>query len=361
MPERVKLALIGCGGMGRRHLRGIDRLSQSSMANLDLVAVCDLNDENAQYLADEAKELLGTRPRVFTTWSRWSGKSATSEPPASRRMPSPTTRWRRPPGARAQRPVREADRRDDARRQSHHRRREEGRPRPVRGRELPPRSDQPPGKGAADGRRHRDAPPDDRDEHRRTGQHPDHPVAPHEAHRVDHAGRGRPQRRHPPLLHGRVQDRLRSLPAAREDPEEHRLDRPRRLLRPLVRQLPGHHRADRRGRAVRVRRVRERRLGPVDSGSRGARSAESGAPRLRLKRLAGVPRRPQRPADQAPPGRRHGHRGRAHPGVRTKLQARTAGRRAVRGRAHLDLQPGLQRHRQPHPGARILRARRSAR
>ena len=65
MPERVKLALIGCGGMGRRHLRGITRLSQSSMANLDLVAVCDLNDENAQYLADEAQELLGTRPRVF--------------------------------------------------------------------------------------------------------------------------------------------------------------------------------------------------------------------------------------------------------------------------------------------------------
>jgi predicted dehydrogenase len=65
MPERVKLALIGCGGMGRRHLRGITRLSQSSLANLELVAVCDLNDENAQYLADEAKDLLGIRPRVF--------------------------------------------------------------------------------------------------------------------------------------------------------------------------------------------------------------------------------------------------------------------------------------------------------
>jgi len=70
MPERVKLALIGCGGMGRRHLRGITRLSQSSMANLELVAVCDLNDENAQYLADEATELLGTRPRVFNDLER---------------------------------------------------------------------------------------------------------------------------------------------------------------------------------------------------------------------------------------------------------------------------------------------------
>jgi predicted dehydrogenase len=70
MPERVKLALIGCGGMGRRHLRGITRLSQSSMANLELVAVCDLNDENAQYLADEAQELLGARPRVFNDLER---------------------------------------------------------------------------------------------------------------------------------------------------------------------------------------------------------------------------------------------------------------------------------------------------
>ena len=54
MPERIKLALIGCGGMGRRHLRGITRLSQSSLANLELVAVCDLNDENANYLADDS-------------------------------------------------------------------------------------------------------------------------------------------------------------------------------------------------------------------------------------------------------------------------------------------------------------------
>src|SRR5437763_715863 len=33
-------------------------------------AVCDLNDENAQYLADEAQELLGTRPRVFNEMER---------------------------------------------------------------------------------------------------------------------------------------------------------------------------------------------------------------------------------------------------------------------------------------------------
>ena len=32
---------------------------------MELVAVCDLNQENADFLADEAHELLGSRPKVF--------------------------------------------------------------------------------------------------------------------------------------------------------------------------------------------------------------------------------------------------------------------------------------------------------
>jgi predicted dehydrogenase len=63
--ERIPIALIGCGGMGRRHLRGMARLESSSHANVKLVAVCDLNEDNANFLADEAGELLGQRPRVF--------------------------------------------------------------------------------------------------------------------------------------------------------------------------------------------------------------------------------------------------------------------------------------------------------
>jgi predicted dehydrogenase len=65
MSERVPIAMIGCGGMGRRHLRGMAYLRNSSMNNIDLVAVCDLNLDNANFLADEAAELLGTRPRVY--------------------------------------------------------------------------------------------------------------------------------------------------------------------------------------------------------------------------------------------------------------------------------------------------------
>ena len=66
MPERIPIALIGCGGMGRRHLRGIVHLAASTQANIELVAVCDLNQDNANFLAEEALELLGARPRVYS-------------------------------------------------------------------------------------------------------------------------------------------------------------------------------------------------------------------------------------------------------------------------------------------------------
>ena len=62
----IKLAAVGCGGMGRRHLRGMATLYASACQNIELAAVCDLKREQADLLADEALELLGTRPRVFT-------------------------------------------------------------------------------------------------------------------------------------------------------------------------------------------------------------------------------------------------------------------------------------------------------
>jgi predicted dehydrogenase len=66
LPNLIKYAAVGCGGMGRRHLRGFARLAKSPLCNLELAAVCDLNQENANFMADEAAELLGTRPAVFS-------------------------------------------------------------------------------------------------------------------------------------------------------------------------------------------------------------------------------------------------------------------------------------------------------
>jgi predicted dehydrogenase len=63
--ERLRFGLIGCGGMGRRHLAGYAELLQSDFCNMELVAVCDLDEQNAEELADEARALVGQRPRVF--------------------------------------------------------------------------------------------------------------------------------------------------------------------------------------------------------------------------------------------------------------------------------------------------------
>jgi predicted dehydrogenase len=64
---RVQLAIVGCGGMGRRHLAGLAELAKTDFNNIDLIAVCDLNEQNANDLADEAKSLLGHRPAVYTS------------------------------------------------------------------------------------------------------------------------------------------------------------------------------------------------------------------------------------------------------------------------------------------------------
>lgn len=65
--SRVQLAIVGCGGMGRRHLAGLAELAKTDLNPIDLVAVCDLNQQNAEDLADEAKQLLGRRPDVYTS------------------------------------------------------------------------------------------------------------------------------------------------------------------------------------------------------------------------------------------------------------------------------------------------------
>jgi predicted dehydrogenase len=52
--------------MGRRHLAGLGELAQMEERHVQLVAVCDLNEQNAHDLADEAEALLGNKPAIFT-------------------------------------------------------------------------------------------------------------------------------------------------------------------------------------------------------------------------------------------------------------------------------------------------------
>ena len=68
--SKLPLAIVGCGGMGGRHLLGLKELYDSGMCNVELVAACDLRQDNAEGLADDAEKLLGKRPAVFGDMSQ---------------------------------------------------------------------------------------------------------------------------------------------------------------------------------------------------------------------------------------------------------------------------------------------------
>ena len=59
------LALAGCGGMGRRHLRGYRVLEDFEPGRIEVVAVIDPALERAEFVAGEAEELFGARPQAY--------------------------------------------------------------------------------------------------------------------------------------------------------------------------------------------------------------------------------------------------------------------------------------------------------
>ena len=63
--EKVPICVIGCGGMGHRHILAYKELEDSGIGNLDLVGVCDTQPENAARGAREVERLFGKKPMVF--------------------------------------------------------------------------------------------------------------------------------------------------------------------------------------------------------------------------------------------------------------------------------------------------------
>lgn len=62
--DKIPLAIVGCGGMGHRHLYGLAELHSSGLSPFELVGACDPVRANAESLADDAEERLGSRPQV---------------------------------------------------------------------------------------------------------------------------------------------------------------------------------------------------------------------------------------------------------------------------------------------------------
>lgn len=65
--QRLGIALVGCGLMGLRHLKGYESLLRGGLDQAQIVAVLDLDPVAAEHAADEAAVRLGVRPKVHTT------------------------------------------------------------------------------------------------------------------------------------------------------------------------------------------------------------------------------------------------------------------------------------------------------
>ena len=62
--KEIRIAIVGCGGMGNRHLRGLAALQSHGLSPFRLVGACDPVESHARWLADEAEQRLGHRPQV---------------------------------------------------------------------------------------------------------------------------------------------------------------------------------------------------------------------------------------------------------------------------------------------------------
>lgn len=67
MAQLHRVVLAGCGGMGRRHLRGYRVLGETEPGRMELAAVVDTELERAEFVAAEAERLLGRRPAAFVS------------------------------------------------------------------------------------------------------------------------------------------------------------------------------------------------------------------------------------------------------------------------------------------------------
>ena len=65
MTESIKLALVGCGGISRAHVRGYSELFARGCREFEVTACCDVNRESAEVRAQEIAAFQDTTPQIF--------------------------------------------------------------------------------------------------------------------------------------------------------------------------------------------------------------------------------------------------------------------------------------------------------
>ncbi|HEX5417144.1 MAG TPA: hypothetical protein VFZ25_15880, partial [Chloroflexota bacterium] len=76
MKEKIRLGIIGCGGIARhRHITGLTLLKQAGIDNFEVTACCDVVEDNVQAVAAHARENQGANPEIYHDWEELIGKA----------------------------------------------------------------------------------------------------------------------------------------------------------------------------------------------------------------------------------------------------------------------------------------------
>jgi predicted dehydrogenase len=77
MSDRLKVGLIGCGGMSGSHMTGYRELWEKELRLFDIVATCDIDANRAKERADQAHDFQGgPKPAVYTAVEEMLAKSS---------------------------------------------------------------------------------------------------------------------------------------------------------------------------------------------------------------------------------------------------------------------------------------------
>ncbi|HEV2126590.1 MAG TPA: Gfo/Idh/MocA family oxidoreductase, partial [Chloroflexota bacterium] len=69
MPKKIRLGIIGCGGIARgRHLTGLTLLKRTGLDNFEVTALCDTVEENLSSAADYVQREHGNTPQIYRDW-----------------------------------------------------------------------------------------------------------------------------------------------------------------------------------------------------------------------------------------------------------------------------------------------------
>jgi predicted dehydrogenase len=65
MPDKLTLALIGCGGMMGAHVEGYRELYNAGLKDFEIIACCDVDGARAAGMADSIAGFQGRKPAIF--------------------------------------------------------------------------------------------------------------------------------------------------------------------------------------------------------------------------------------------------------------------------------------------------------